>query len=549
MSKRSRHNDNTSVAFSAVATISRAATQSGIAASSSSAVSSPVEVASRAAGSSFIEKLDIWAALSIIIECIFVGRMSAWMQTSKTMLRCLRPDGAGIALPSVLYMRSNFYSFWDGQIAREDPHNQHTVVDRYADMGESNHWTQFPHKDMDILLSLEYEKMFYRLSATHSRPHKGPQCVLGLGRVREFHIAVCDLDPSTPPEHEDFYLNHLIHLLATECFQLESLSLLRIPGWVSDRVQASETNNTHHIVKTMDDRALHSLGQYAHQLKHLVISVYSDDNSIFSDDAYPVESNTRRVGITPRGVEWLAPLKLETLVLDTSAWSMPICDRQTWEPYRPNNRTESWEPYPFETLLTMVHTHFGDTLKRLRLPLEVYRQNGTLAVGFRASKLNMIFEHVTHLDTGYLKPELSEFAMFPNLTHLDIRTRIYNEAEFAEVLQILQMYPGLKYLGLKNNHDSKASVHKIGMCCRRLRRLKISIASAKQCAALLKLCPNLTNIHANVYDRHNRPNPFVTRFVIAGSVCSGLEFGANVFVSRERMSDWAMSYDTSALGV
>ena len=524
MSKRSRDSASSSSAAASSAAASSAAASS--AAASSAAASGPGVLATSdtaASGLSEIESHQFpWCVLCIIVEYLFVGHISAWIRTSKTMRQRLRPSNEECLTTTALYIRSNRYSCWDGTLLTIPPHERRDWQD--SDRGECNYWS-VPHKDMDDALANEYDKMFYKIAALGPKHWKRlPQHVTHL---REFHFAELGegefvLGPGASSRGGEssshFYYNKLVHLLATQCPQLNSLSLLNIPAWVyepaEDETYDDQPTGRFWQLSTMDDRAMGYLGDNAHNLKHLMIScrtTFCKDDP-FSDYEYEMPMSKRRIGITPKGVEWLENLDLETLVLDTAAWSLEGVEGM------------QWEPYAFDTLLATVYENFGGTLKRLRLPLE------RSMTGFE-TKSPVVFKHVTQLDTGtaMLPKALTLGKMFPNLTHLDMGYRIASadEREFHAVLDVLTYYPNMKRLSICNDplNACRNSVHLIGTLCTKLTHVRIGRCRRRHIAALIKLCPCLRDINAVVPGRKQ------------------------VFESRAEMDEWAEGVDTSTLGV
>ena len=522
MSKRSRDSASSSSAAASSAAASSAAASS--AAASSAAASGPGVLATSdtaASGLSEIESHQFpWCVLCIIVEYLFVGHISAWIRTSKTMRQRLRTSNEECLTTTALYIRSNRYSCWDGTLLTIPPHERRDWQD--SDRGECNYWS-VPHKDMDDALANEYDKMFYKIAALGPKHWKRlPQHVTHL---REFHFAELGegefvLGPGASSRGGEsssrFYYNKLVHLLATQCPQLNSLSLLNIPAWVYEPAEDEDgAEGRLWQLSTMDDRAMGYLGDYAHNLKHLMISVRNLPLPAihpFADYEYEMPMSERRIGITPRGVEWLEDLDLETLVLDTAAWSLEGVEGM------------QWEPYAFDTLLATVYENFGGTLKRLRLPLE------RSMTGFE-TKSPVVFKHVTQLDTGtaMLPKALTLGKMFPNLTHLDMGYRIASadEREFHAVLDVLTYYPNMKRLSICNDplNACRNSVHLIGTLCTKLTHVRIGRCRRRHIAALIKLCPCLRDINAVVPGRKQ------------------------VFESRAEMDEWAEGVDTSTLGV
>ena len=522
MSKRSRDSASSSSAAASSAAASSAAASS--AAASSAAASGPGVLATSdtaASGLSEIESHQFpWCVLCIIVEYLFVGHISAWIRTSKTMRQRLRTSNEECLTTTALYIRSNRYSCWDGTLLTIPPHERRDWQD--SDRGECNYWS-VPHKDMDDALANEYDKMFYKIAALGPKHWKRlPQHVTHL---REFHFAELGegefvLGPGASSRGGEsssrLYYNKLVHLLATQCPQLNSLSLLNIPAWVYEPAEDEDgAEGRLWQLSTMDDRAMGYLGDYAHNLKHLMISVRNLPLPAihpFADYEYEMPMSERRIGITPRGVEWLEDLDLETLVLDTAAWSLEGVEGM------------QWEPYAFDTLLATVYENFGGTLKRLRLPLE------RSMTGFE-TKSPVVFKHVTQLDTGtaMLPKALTLGKMFPNLTHLDMGYRIASadEREFHAVLDVLTYYPNMKRLSICNDplNACRNSVHLIGTLCTKLTHVRIGRCRRRHIAALIKLCPCLRDINAVVPGRKQ------------------------VFESRAEMDEWAEGVDTSTLGV
>ena len=512
MSKRSRDSaSSSSAAASSAAASSAAASGPGVLATSDTAAS----------GLSEIESHQFpWCVLCIIVEYLFVGHISAWIRTSKTMRQRLRTSNEECLTTTALYIRSNRYSCWDGTLLTIPPHERRDWQD--SDRGECNYWS-VPHKDMDDALANEYDKMFYKIAALGPKHWKRlPQHVTHL---REFHFAELGegefvLGPGASSRGGEsssrLYYNKLVHLLATQCPQLNSLSLLNIPAWVYEPAEDEDgAEGRLWQLSTMDDRAMGYLGDYAHNLKHLMISVRNLPLPAihpFADYEYEMPMSERRIGITPRGVEWLEDLDLETLVLDTAAWSLEGVEGM------------QWEPYAFDTLLATVYENFGGTLKRLRLPLE------RSMTGFE-TKSPVVFKHVTQLDTGtaMLPKALTLGKMFPNLTHLDMGYRIASadEREFHAVLDVLTYYPNMKRLSICNDplNACRNSVHLIGTLCTKLTHVRIGRCRRRHIAALIKLCPCLRDINAVVPGRKQ------------------------VFESRAEMDEWAEGVDTSTLGV
>ena len=525
MSKRSRNGDDVGVVSSNAAAASSSAAEA-VTVGSSAAASGPGVLATSdtaASGLSEIESHQFpWCVLCIIVEYLFVGHISAWIRTSKTMCQRLRPSNDECLATTALYIRSNRYSCWDGTLLTIHPHGRHDWQD--SDRGECNYWLSVPHEDMDDALANEYDKMFYKIAAL------GPKQLNTLpqhGHLREFHFAELGegefvLGPGASSRGGEsssrLYYNKLVHLLATQCPQLNSLSLLNIPAWVhepaEDETYDDQPTGRFWQLSTMDDRAMGYLGDNAHNLKHLMISCRTTlpDIHPFSDYEYEMPMSKRRIGITPKGVEWLENLDLETLVLDTAAWSLEGVEGM------------QWEPYAFDTLLATVHENFGGTLKRLRLPLE------RSMTGFE-TKSPVVFKHVTQLDTGtaMLPKALTLGKMFPNLTHLDMGYRIASEdeREFHAVLNVLTHYPNMKRLSICNDplNACRNSVHLIGTLCTKLTHVRIGRCRRRHIAALIKLCPCLRDINAVVPGRKQ------------------------VFESRAEMDEWAQGVDTSTLGV
>ena len=522
MSKRSRDSASSSSAAASSAAASSAAASS--AAASSAAASGPGVLATSDTAASGLSKIEShrvpWCVLCNIVEYLFVGHISAWIRTSKTMCQRLRPSNDECLATTALYIRSNRYSCWDGTLLTIHPHGRHDWQD--SDRGECNYWLSVPHEDMDDALANEYDKMFYKIAAL------GPKQLNTLpqhGHLREFHFAELGegefvLGPGASSRGGEsssrLYYNKLVHLLATQCPQLNSLSLLNIPAWVYEPAEDEDgAEGRLWQLSTMDDRAMGYLGDYAHNLKHLMISVRNLPLPAihpFADYEYEMPMSERRIGITPRGVEWLEDLDLETLVLDTAAWSLEGVEGM------------QWEPYAFDTLLATVHENFGGTLKRLRLPLE------RSMTGFE-TKSPVVFKHVTQLDTGtaMLPKALTLGKMFPNLTHLDMGYRIASEdeREFHAVLNVLTHYPNMKRLSICNDplNACRNSIHLIGTLCTELTHVRIGRCRRRHIAALIKLCPCLRDINAVVPGRKQ------------------------VFESRAEMDEWAEGVDTSTLGV
>ncbi len=538
MSKRSRYGDAADVVSSSAAATSSSAGGAAAVGFSVAEASPGVLATSDTAASGSFGAADLpWCVLCIIIDFVFVGHISAWIRTSKTMCRRLRP-GDGESLMTALYMRSNLYSCWDGTLRDRGEHNEHngrhSVVNCFADSGECNYWLSVPHEDMNDELAHKYDQMFYKIAALEHARH-AQTSVHYLQHLREFHFSELT---STFTELNDpgdwlwvsgrggesssrLYLNKLVHLLATQCPQLAYLSLLNIPAWTYEPAEEEGEKDSFFLVSTMDDRAMCYLGEHAHNLKHLMISVRNlpppPSWIDFDEHEYEMAKSERRIGITPRGVEWLGNLALETLVLDTAAWGLEGFEGTQWEPYN------------FDTLLATVHENFGGTLTRLRLPLE-----RSVKVGFE-TKQPVVFEHVTHIGTGIKLPNASNLAkMFPNLTHLDMNYIFASrdEREFHAVLDILTHYPNLKRLSICNDARRRIRnpIHLIGKLCPELTHVRIGHSNRRHIAALVKLCPNLIDINADVAPtKHGRRG--------------------QVFESRAEMEEWALGMDTSKLGV
>ena len=322
MSKRSRLSHAAAASGAAVSSSAAEAVTVG----SSAAEAGPGVLATSDTAASGLSKIEShrvpWCVLCNIVEYLFVGHISAWIRTSKTMRQRLRPSNEECLTTTALYIRSNRYSCWDGTLLTIPPHERRDWQD--SDRGECNYWS-VPHKDMDDALANEYDKMFYKIAALGPKHWKRlPQH----GHLREFHFAELGegefvLGPGASSRGAEsssrLYYNKLVHLLATQCPQLNSLSLLNIPAWVhepaEDETYDDQPTGRFWQLSTMDDRAMSYLGDNAHNLKHLMISCRTTlpDIHPFSDYEYEMPMSKRRIGITPKGVEWLENLDLEML--------------------------------------------------------------------------------------------------------------------------------------------------------------------------------------------------------------------------------------------
>ncbi|MDA7838791.1 hypothetical protein N9A45_00490, partial [bacterium] len=185
MSKRSRNGDDVGVVSSSAAAASSSAA-SGAAGGASAPEAGPGVLATSDTAADLP-----WCVLCIIIDFVFVGHISAWIRTSKTMCRRLRP-GDGESLMTALYMRSNRYSCWDGTLRDRGEHNEHngrhSVVNCFADSGECNYWLSVPHEDMNDELAHKYDQMFYKIAALEHARH-AQTSVHYLQHLREFHFS------------------------------------------------------------------------------------------------------------------------------------------------------------------------------------------------------------------------------------------------------------------------------------------------------------------------------------------------------------------------